>query len=120
MNQWKSLFLTLIGIMAGALISFPLFAATASVPGNRSITSITTYPGYAVISYTPSFSNSLCSSSYTSNTVVLDWTTDSDFKALLPAILAAKFLDKPVGFGISSVCHPAFGGVPRVYRIDLP
>lgn len=101
-------------------VASPAFSATANVPQNRTITTILVYPTYAVINYTPAFSNSLCASSYTTSAAVLDWSTDTDFKSVLPALLAAKLLGKQVGFGISSVCHPALGGVPRIYRVDLP
>ena len=104
------------------LILVSQLAVAESIPRTRTVTAIHTYNDWAAIRFDPPYDNSLgClgDSVAVDTSVVIDWGTDSERKAMFASVLAAYMGAKQIGFGIN-VCSPKFGGgVPLVYRVDL-
>jgi len=104
----------------GFFIAWPVFAANVQVPIDRTVFRIHNYSNYAVVRYTPAFTNSLgCGGSVQNDSAVIDFQSNKDNKTMLMMVLSAKLLGLKIGFGINDNCHGWSGGVPRVYRVDL-
>src|SRR3990172_10165727 len=112
-------FSRVLAAVAMTLVAGPLFAANVGIATNRTIVNVQTYTDYAVIHYTPASSHSLCSGSLRLTAFVIDYSTNSNNKALYNAALAAFLMKQPIGAGItdSGGCHAYGTSTPRAYRI---
>jgi hypothetical protein len=105
-------------------ISALIAAATAHadrVPNDRAITQIRVYTDWAAVLFTPPYDNDVgCPGAASNNSAVIEWRSDPDKKAMFATILAAKVTGQPLGFGILNCWDSYGGGVPMIYRVDLP
>ena len=109
-----------MGLLTALIMAAPTVALAANVPANRSVVNITHYWRFAVIEYSPDFTNNIgCASSRSSSHAVISWAGRPDMKALLATVLLAQSLGNKIGLGISG-CFAWDGGVPSIYRIDAP
>jgi hypothetical protein len=83
------------------------------------VTAIFTYSTAAAVRYEPAYSNAEgCAGSLADNTVIIDWSSNPDVKAMYATVLTAYLTGREVAFGLSG-CHPWGGGTPLAYRADL-
>ncbi len=93
--------------------------AADSIPLNRTVVSIRTYDNYAVVRFSPEFTNNLACGGGGQNThVAIFFDTNPDKKAQLATVMMAMSLKKKIGFGING-CFGWGGGIPTVYRVDV-
>jgi hypothetical protein len=94
--------------------------AVDQIPGDRTITGISTYASYAVVKFSPGYTNNLgCTASVKNTAVVIDWTANANLKAMYVSALAAYTNGQTMGAGIDG-CSPKYGGgTPIAYRIDV-
>jgi hypothetical protein len=82
------------------------------------ITSVSTYGTLALVSFWPAYANQ-DGCAYGKNSVVIDWSTDPDNKAMYVAIVVAMHSGAKVGFGTDG-CATNYSSAPRSYRVDVP
>ncbi len=91
-----------------------------NTPGTLTITGISTYNNWAVVKFSPSYTNNLgCAGSSKNTTAVIDWSANADLKAMYVTALAAYTGGKAIGLGILGCSSKYGGGVPIAYRIDV-
>lgn len=95
-------------------LSTELFADSDQVPMDRTITYISSYDDFVIVSFTPSFNFTQgCTHQDGTSRVTID-TTSGKGHNLYSAALLAALNNKKVGFGVSG-CHTERG---QVYRVD--
>ena len=113
----------LIILCIGLFISCPIWAANSfqSIDTSTTIVEVRTYLDHAALRISPSFTETVgCPGTVNGQWIVIDWSTDTNNKAMYNAALGAFLLGKQVTFGIKNDCNLEFGdGTATTYRIDM-
>lgn len=112
----------LIGLL-GLTITCASFAADTyqSINEPRTILEMRTYLNYSAIRIDPAFVDTVgCGGTVQGLWIVVDWSTDTNNKAMYNAALAAFLMKQTITFGVKNDCNYEFGGgTSTTYRIDM-
>ena len=118
----QSLIKYLVSVLTSIMLMFFIASgqamATSAIAKNKTITAITSYGHFAVISFDPPEVSEACPSEGSDHRVVIEFSDQNNpmFSMLLSAYIAKH---STVGFGVSD-CRVGNGhNLPLIYRVDI-